>query len=176
MELVIEQPVQKLLPFFRRQLRALVHRIGGGVPVGDEDAALLVESPPVGFVARVAVYRIKARCCVCVHVVGSRAELSGQIHPDQCARIAGIVREGDLPHRPALGGQCCSQTLGLGGLAAAVQPFQHDEFSVAHTGSPFKAAYCARTSAALPQHILPSGQGPETHAGPAVRKRWGATG
>ena len=26
-----------------------------------------------------------------------------------------------------------------------------------------------------PQHILPSGQGPDTQAGPAVRKRWGAT-
>ena len=38
------------------------------------------------------------------------------------------------------------------------------------------AAYFARTSAVLPQHILPSGQGPLTQAGPDFAKMWGATG
>ena len=118
-----------------------MHRVGGGVPVRNEDAALFVEFPPVGLVARIAVHRIKAGRRIGVHIVGFFAELPGQIHPDQRAGVALVVWEGDLPHRAAFGSQSRRQLLGLGRLAAAVQPFQHNQFSPAHTASPFSAAY-----------------------------------
>ena len=69
MELVIEQPVQKLLPLLRRELGALVHRVGGGVAVGNDHAALLVKAAPVGLVAGIAVHRKKAGGRIGVHIV-----------------------------------------------------------------------------------------------------------
>ena len=41
-ELVVEQPVEERIPLFRRELRALVHRIGGGIPVRDDNAPRFV--------------------------------------------------------------------------------------------------------------------------------------
>ena len=69
MELVIEQPVQKLLPLLRRELGALVHRVGGGVAVSNDHAALLVKAAPIGLVAGIAVHRKKAGGRIGVHIV-----------------------------------------------------------------------------------------------------------
>ena len=153
-----------------------MHGVGGGVAVRDQDAALLIKATPIRFVPGVAVHRIKAGSRVGVDIVGLFAKLPGQVHPDQSAGIAGVVRECDLPHRQPFGGQRCRQKLCLRGLAAAIQPLQHDQSALTHTVSPFSAAYFARTSAVFPQHIFPSGQGPLTQAGPALAKIWGATG
>ena len=148
-----------------------------GVAVGDDDAARLIEAAPFGLVAGVPVYGVEAGRGVGVDVVGPAAELAGEVHLYQRAGIALVVREGDLHHPAAAPGQMGGQKLCLRGLAGAVQTLEDEKLALAHSAlSPFSAAYRARTSAVRPQHILPSGQGPDTQAGPAVRKRWGATG
>ena len=111
-----------------------------GVHRGDDDAAVLIERPPIRFIPRIAVHRVKRRGRIGVHIVRLFAELAGQIHLDQCAGIAGIVREAHFPHRSSFGSQLFGQQLCLCGLAAAVQPFQHDQLSLAHACSPFSAA------------------------------------
>ena len=102
MELKIKQPSEKTLPLLRRQLGALVHRVGGGVAVGNDDAAILVKTAPVLFVAGIAVHRIKAGGCIGVYIVRVLAELPCQIHFYKGTGVALIIREGDLPHRKAL--------------------------------------------------------------------------
>ena len=154
-----------------------MHSIGGGVAVSDQDAAFLVELAPIRLIPRIAVHRIKAGCRVGVDIVRLVAELPGQIHLDQRTGITGVIREGDFPYQMIRHRQVLCQQLSLRALAAAVQPFQNDQLAFAHTpASCLMASYFARTSAVLPQHILPSGQGPLTQAGPALAKIWGATG
>ena len=154
-----------------------MHRVRRGVAVSDDDASRLVEAAPLGLIAGVPVHRIEAGRRIGVDVVGLVAELTGEVHLYQRTGIALVVRECDLHHFAAALGQMGGQQLCLGGLAGAVQPFDDKKPALAHSAfSPFSAAYWARTSAVRPQHILPSGQGPDTQAGPAVRKIWGATG
>ena len=102
MELKIKQPAKKTLPLLRRQLGALVHRVGGGVAVGDQQAALAVVFAPVLLVGGVAVHRVKAGGRIGVYIVRVLAELPCQIHFYKGAGVALIIREGDLPHRKAL--------------------------------------------------------------------------
>ena len=75
MELKIKQPAEKILPLLRWQLGALVHRVGGGIAVGNDDAAILVKTAPVFFVAGVAVHRVKAGGRIGVYIVRVLAEL-----------------------------------------------------------------------------------------------------
>ena len=174
---IVKEPLQECVPLLRRELRALMHSIGGGVAVGDQDAAFLIELAPIRLIPRIAVHSIKAGCRVGVDIVRLVAKLPGQIHLDQRTGITGVIREGDLPYQMIRHRQVLCQQLSLRTLAAAVQPFQNDQLAFAHTpASCLMASYFARTSAVLPQHILPSGQGPLTQAGPALAKIWGATG
>ena len=174
---IVKEPLQECVPLLRREFRALMHGIGGGVAVSDQDAAFLVELAPVRLIPRIAVHRIKAGCRVGVDIVRLVTKLPGQIHLDQRTGITVIIREGDLSYQMIRHRQVLCQQLSLRALAAAVQPFQNDQLTFAHTpASCLMASYFARTSAVLPQHILPSGQGPLTQAGPALAKIWGATG
>ena len=177
MVFIVKKPMQECVPLLRRELRALMHSIGGGVAVSDQDAAFLVELAPVRLIPRIAVHRIKTGCRVGVDIVRLVTELPGQIHLDQRTGITVIIREGDLSYQMIRHRQVLCQQLRLRALATAVQPFQNNQFAFTHTpASCLMASYFARTSAVLPQHILPSGQGPLTQAGPALAKIWGATG
>ena len=44
---IVKEPLQECVPLLRRELRALMHGIGGGVAVSDQDAAFLIELAPV---------------------------------------------------------------------------------------------------------------------------------
>lgn len=56
---IVKEPLQECVPLLRREFRALMHGIGGGVAVSDQDAAFLVELAPVRLIPRIAVHRIK---------------------------------------------------------------------------------------------------------------------
>ena len=173
----VEQPIQKSGPLLPWQFGALVHRVAGGVAVGDDDAALAVKTAPAGLVAGVAVHRIKGGSGIGVHVARVAAEFAAQIHLDEGRRIAGIVWKGNLLYSSPLRVQRIGQAGRLGGFAASVQAFDHNQSAVhCLNASSFSSAYFFPMAAASPQVIEPSLHAPRTQEGPAMANRAGAMG
>ena len=126
----VKQPLQVFIPLPLRQLAALVDGVGGGVAVGDDDAAVPVEFAPVPLEGGEPVHREEAGGGIGVHILRVMAEFTVQVHFHQRRGVGGVVREGDFPDGVSLPGQIIRQKLRLGSFSAAVQPFDDNEFSV----------------------------------------------
>ena len=113
--------------------------IGGGVTVRDDQASRLVVRTPVLPVAGKAVHRIKGGGSVGVHIIGTAAEGTGEVQPDQRRGLLLIPGELQAAVGNATPVQFLTQQCGLRGLAGAVCPLKHDE-SALHSVPSFYAA------------------------------------
>ena len=150
---VVLQPCQIAVPLFRRQLAHLVDGVGGGIAAGEHPFAAAVVLLPVQFVIGVAVCGIEAGGGIGVHAAGGAGEVALKIHPDQRCRGLVVHGKADGFHGLSLAPQQLLQFLKLGGLSAAVQSVQHDEFPLIHGVSPqifpgllwlFRSSSCPR--------------------------------
>ena len=106
-----------------------MHRVGGGVPVGDQQAALAVVFAPVLLVGGVAVHRVEGGGGIGVHIVWVAAEGAAQIQADQRRRFLAVPGEGQAAEGDALLFQGLAQQLCLRGLAGTVGPLKYDQLS-----------------------------------------------
>ena len=128
----VEQPVKVPLPLRLRELRALVDGVGGGISVGNDDAAVFIEFAPVFLERSIAIHCKESGRGIGIHVAGIRAEVAREIHFDERGGIGVIVRKGDLTHVLPLLTQTFKEQLRLRGLAAAVKTFDDNERSPGH--------------------------------------------
>ena len=106
-----------------------MHRVGGGVPVGDQQSALPVVFAPVLLIGGVAIHRVEGGRGVGVHIIGMAAKRAAQIQPDQCRGFLTVPGEGQAAERHALLRQCPAQKLGLCGLSGTVGSLKNDQLS-----------------------------------------------
>ena len=124
--LKVIQPAEKLLPLVGRQLAGLVDGVGSAVPVGEDQSAPLIITPPHLFPGGVAVHREKGGGGIGVHVGGVGAELPAQIHPDEGGGGLAVLRKDQTLEGTALLLHPLTQTGKLGGLARAIGPFEYN--------------------------------------------------
>ena len=135
----IEQPLEKRPALLSGQLRGLVHSVGGGVTVGNNQPAAFVKPSPILPVAGKAVHRIEGGSRIGIHIPGMAAKSSGEIQPDQ--RRGFLLIPGKL--QPPIGDappvQLPAQQGGLGSLAGAICPFKHDKPALHMCALPYAA-------------------------------------
>ena len=123
------EPFQECFLLFRGLLGCLVHRVGGGVAVGNHQSALLIPPAPDLFIGGKPVHRKKGGGGVGVYVLRMGAEFAAQVHPDQ--RGAGLPVLGK--YQFFKGSIVFFQTVGqkpeLGGFSGAVGSFYYDQFA-----------------------------------------------
>ena len=76
----VKQPGQEPIPLLPGQLAALMHRIGSGVAVGNNNATIGIELPPIPLEGCKAIHRVKSGGGIGVHIRWIRAELPGEVH------------------------------------------------------------------------------------------------
>ena len=128
-----------------RQLSRLVYGVGGGIPVRDHKPPLLVPLAPVLYIRRVPVHGVKRGGGIGVHSAGVCSKGPAQVHPHQHGGVLVVPGKGQLPHGMPPPLQRLHQKPGLGGLAGAVGPLEHDELSP-HFLFPLSAAAWTRNS------------------------------
>ena len=107
--------------------------VGGGIAVGDHEPALLVPLAPHLFVGGVPVYGVEGGSGVGVHIRRVGAELSAEIHFDQCGAGLRILGKYQLFKGYPVLRQALRQKAELGGLAGpigALNDYQFTHFSV----------------------------------------------
>ena len=100
--------------------------IGGGVAVGQDQPALPAIPAPVGLVGDVPVDAVKGGGRIDIDLLQA-ADFPIQVHLHRNGGLVSIVREGDAAHRGPGCRKALGQQAGLGGLAAAIQPFDDDQ-------------------------------------------------
>ena len=116
----ILSPAKIAGPFLSGELGQLIHQIGGGVAVCQQQHPRLIVPPPVHLIGGVAVHRIESGGRIGVDVLGPGAEIPLQIHFYQSRGRGCIVGKRKPAHRaPFL--QRFIEPLCLGAFSAAVQ-------------------------------------------------------
>ena len=100
------------------QLRHLVYHVRGGIPVGNDQAAVFVVLAPVAHIARKTVHRVKGAGCKGVDLLRVRAKLAAEIHFHQRGGFLLIIRKRNPPQPHAALCERLAQKRGLRGLAA----------------------------------------------------------
>ena len=126
----VKQPPKIVLTRPVRQLSRLVDGVGGSIAVCDHQPSRLVPVSPVLLVGGVAVHGVKRGGGIGVYVIGVRAKIPVQVHPNQHGGVLIVPGKGQLPYRPAPLLQGLHQELGLGGLAGAVSALKNNELSL----------------------------------------------
>ena len=125
--LQVKQPRHKLPPLPHLQLGGLVHGVGGGVAVGQDQRAVFIVLAPVLLVGGVAVHREQGGGGVGVHIAGAVPQHTGQIQPGRLGKGVAVAGEVDLPKEDPLLPQPLGHHMGLGGLAGAVGTLKNDQ-------------------------------------------------
>ena len=109
-----------------------MHSVGGGITVGENEAAVFIDPAPIVTIGCKAVHRIKGRSGIGVHIARMRSEGAAEVEADQCAAFLVIAWEYDVIIRNFVIIHTLAQAAVLGGLAAAVDALEHDQFSLSH--------------------------------------------
>ena len=125
--LKVKEPLEKGRPLPFRDLAGLVYRVGGGVPVGQHQAAGQIVLLPDLFPGGVPVHRVEAGGGVGVHILRPLPELPAEVHPQQGGGFLLVLGEHQPPEGDPLRLDPLAQFGKLGGLAGPVGPLQDDE-------------------------------------------------
>ena len=146
--LKVVQPPEELPPLLRGAFHRLVDRIGGGIAVGENQAAPLIVGPPHLLVRGVPVHRVERGSGVGVDVLWAGAELPVQIHADQRGGGLAVLGKDQLLKFPSRLSNPLTQLLKLGGLAGAVRPLEDNQLS-SHHRTPWRPLPATRRPAAF---------------------------
>ena len=146
--LKVVQPPEELPPLLRGAFHRLVDRVGGGIAVGEDQAAPLIVRPPHLFVGGIPVHRVKGGGGVGVDVLRVGSELPIEIHADQGGGGLAVLGKDQLLKFPSRLSDPLTQLLKLGGLAGAVRSLKDDQRS-GHHRTPWRPLPVTRRPAAF---------------------------
>jgi len=113
-----------------------MHRVGGGVAVGQNQAAAIIDIAPVAAEGGKAIHRIEGRGGIGVHILRPGTELPAEVHADQRGALLIVPGENDAVVIHAVFVHQGAETAVVGGFAAPVDALQHHQLALTHGSHP----------------------------------------